>query len=121
MCSGTPNDPVHWQLSVRYACCNCKKHGGASCPAERSVRSQLSFSALGLRGDRIAACRKPWKLVADFEPLDLIVRPNVVIRPDSFRLVKAPYSNLNSIGKHLFVHRNGAAAFRTKATLSEIG
>jgi hypothetical protein len=61
-------------------------------------------------GHRSAARGKTRQLIVDLKPGKLVLRPDMIVNMHALRLIQTPDSDLDTVSKHCFVHRECASA-----------
>ena len=62
-----------------------------------------------------AALPKAAQLILDFEPGNLVLRPDMIVRVHSLWFIETTQGNLNPVAEHFFMHGKRASADRAKA------
>jgi hypothetical protein len=60
---------------------------------------------------------KAWQLIVDPNPRKLMLRPDMIIDAYTLRFVQGANGDLNTIGKHYFVHADRTSTRRAEAAL----
>ena len=74
---------------------------------------------LGRHSD--AARRVPRQFVVDLKPRQLMLCPDVIVDPDTLRLIETAGDDLHAVVEHFFVHAERAAARRAETAFRELG